>query len=106
MAAPNNNLPKNDHVNEFKPKQGPGLHLSHGIHDPTTPYKPSNPLAWGPKGEWGPKKTAEALSYEAQYNSTQSYYTQEGAARRDPGALRTRAASRPHPPPRAPPQAS
>ena len=106
MAAPNNNLPKNDHVNEFKPKQGPGLHLSHGIHDPTTPYKPSNPLAWGPKGEWGPKKTAEALSYEAQYNSTQSYYTQEGAARRDPGALRPRAASPPHAPPRAPPQAS
>ena len=77
------NIPKGDHVNVHKPQQGPGRHLSPGVHDPTTPYVPSNPLAWGPKGEWGPKKSAEALNYEAQYAATKSYYTQGGAASRD-----------------------
>jgi hypothetical protein len=98
-----NNLPKNDHENVHKPKQGPGRHLSPGVHDPTTPYEPSNPLAWGPKGEWGPKKSAEALSYEAQYAATKSYHTQEGAAARDatgsPTAARRLAASRAPPEP-------
>ena len=89
-----NNIPKGDHVNVHKPQQGPGRHLSPGVHDPTTPYVPSNPLAWGPKGEWGPKKSAEALNYEAQYAATKSYYTQGGAASRDAtGDLGARAAS-------------
>lgn len=74
-------LPKNQHVNVHKPAQGPGLHLTPGVHDPSVRYEPSNPLAWGPKGAWDAKKSAEAQKYEAQYASTMSYHRQDGARR-------------------------
>jgi hypothetical protein len=81
-AADAHKLPRNTHVNVHKPPAG----VTPGIHTPDVPYAPSNPLAWGPKGEWGPKKGDEAQKYEAQYAATMSYHNQEGAcaaARRD-----------------------
>ena len=87
------NLPKNDYVNVFKPERPPGRFVSAGVHAPSSlpgGYAPSNPLAWGPKGEWGPKKSAEALNFEAQYAATESYVLQDGASARG-GEQRQRA---------------
>jgi|APGre2960657444_1045066.scaffolds.fasta_scaffold43256_2 hypothetical protein len=73
------NVPKNDYVNAFKPERPPGRHTSAGLHAPDVPYVPSNPLAWGPKGAWGPQKSFEQLSYEAQSAKTMAYVGQDGA---------------------------
>jgi len=72
------NVPKNDYVNAFKPARPPGRHASRGVHDPEMPYTPSNPLAWGPKGAWGPAKTYEQLGFEAQAYKSESYVDTNG----------------------------
>ena len=74
------NVPKNDYVNVFKPERGPGRHVSAGIHNPQVPYAPSNPLAWGSKGEWGPAKTFEQIGFENQAKQTMSYCGQDGGS--------------------------
>jgi hypothetical protein len=74
------NVPKGDYVNVFKPERPPGQHVTPGVHAPgDAPYAPSNPLAWGPKGAWGPGKSAEAQNFEAQARATLSYASQDGA---------------------------
>ena len=76
------NVPKNDYVNAFKPSRGPGFQVSEGAHTPEVDYVPSNPQAWGPKGAWGPSKTAEQLSFERQAASTLAFVNQDGACGR------------------------
>ncbi len=74
------NLPKNDYVNAFKPERPAGRFVTPGVHAPEgAVYAPSNPLAWGPKGEWGAKKTWEAVTFEAQIAKTEAYVNQDGA---------------------------
>jgi hypothetical protein len=75
------NVPKNDYVNVFKPARPAGRHVSQGSHTPEAEYSPSNPLAWGPKGAWGPTKTMEQLVFERQAASTTAYVSQDGAPR-------------------------
>ena len=72
------NVPKNDYVNVFKPERAPGRHVTVGVHNPEVPYTPSNPLAWGAKGEWGPTKTFEQIGFENQAKQTMSYCGQDG----------------------------
>jgi len=74
------NVPKNDYVNVFKPERLPGQHVTPGMHSPDTPYMPSNTLAWGPKGEWGPAKSFEQIGFENQAKESMSYVGQDGAA--------------------------
>lgn len=79
-------LPKNDYVNAFKPARGPGRFVTPGVHEPRAAgetYEPANPLAWGPKGAWGPTKKATDIDYERQYAQTKSGVDQDGAWRGD-----------------------
>ena len=73
------NCPKNDYVNLFKPERAPGRHVTPGIHAPEVPYAPTNPLAWGAKGEWGPAKSFEQIGFENQAKESMSYCGQDGA---------------------------
>ncbi len=75
-------VPKNDYVNAFKPARGPGRSVTAGVHEPDSAYTPSNPLAWGAKGAWGPQKSFEAIGYEAQAAKTTAYVGQDGARAR------------------------
>lgn len=96
-------MPKNDYVNVFKPERPPGRHVSVGIHNPQVPYTPSNPLAWGSKGEWGPAKTFEQIGFENQAKQTMSYCGQDGgrpgACPSPLGSSQLSRARRPHPRP-------
>lgn len=71
------NIPKGDYVNAFKPAVTPGIQTP-GIHDPSTPYEPSNEKAWGPKGKWN-NKSIQDVDYENQYARTMSCVGQDGA---------------------------
>ena len=73
------NVPKNDYVNVFKPARKPGQQVTPGIHAPEEPYTPSNKLAWGAKGEWGPAKSFEQIGFENQAKQSMSYVGQDGA---------------------------
>ena len=70
------NIPKGDYVNACKPAATAGV-PSQGIHDPTTPYAPSNEKAWGAKGKWT-NKTIQDIDFENQYSRTMSCVGQDG----------------------------
>lgn len=71
-------IPKNDYVNKFKPPPG----ITYGVHTGDANYKPENPLAWGPKGEWNTKKTFEAVGFEEQAKATMCTLNPQGACLR------------------------
>lgn len=85
------NIPKGDYVNAFKPAVTPGI-PTQGIHDPSTPYEPSNEKAWGPKGKWT-NKSIQDIDFENQYGRTLSCVGQDGALSRSKSALSDQTAS-------------
>jgi hypothetical protein len=56
-----------------------------GVHDPTTAYAPSSPMAWGPMGEWN-MKLPEHVDIEEQYERTRTTEGFDGRIDHD-GAL-------------------